>query len=308
VGDVISYQNNITGFRLEVCFENKDFLSKRVKLENVQIAIDLPGKGEVEYGEGWEESGNSWGENGIGEKPYEEVQVFVREYRSRMRLSSLRADCDIYMDANIGAILWSVNNLFDCKKGIIAERTAMKMTTIYCRINGPEHNNAKRANALLEKCKKRYIMVVLDGVCKRCQADLQLYNNVETLVIIGPITNPRNIANERTMQVRKDLVTPVPCEGCPVICHGLVSQPHLNGELGDIATYRHVGSEFQIQVLFEKQNLKLVWVSPEHLQIVSELPRRAMRRLNPNNLPWIMEDFISRQRIFIEHGGNSDLP
>ena len=78
LGEVISYQNNITGFCLGVCFENKDFLSKRVKLENVQIAIDLPGKGEVEYGEGWEESGNSWGENGIGEKPYEEVQVFVR--------------------------------------------------------------------------------------------------------------------------------------------------------------------------------------------------------------------------------------
>ena len=72
------------------------------------------------------------GGNGIGEKPYEEVQVFVREYCSRMRLSSFRADCDEYMVANIYAILWSVNNLFDCKKDIIAERTAMRMTTIYC--------------------------------------------------------------------------------------------------------------------------------------------------------------------------------
>ena len=75
---------------------------------------------------------NLWEENGIGEKPYEEVQVFVREYCNRMRLSSLCADCDEYMVANIDAILWSVNNLFDCKKGIIAERTAMRMTTIYC--------------------------------------------------------------------------------------------------------------------------------------------------------------------------------
>ena len=66
-------RTKITGFRLEVCFKNKDFISKMVKLENVQIAIDLPGKGELEYGEGWEESGNSWGENGIGEKPYKEV-------------------------------------------------------------------------------------------------------------------------------------------------------------------------------------------------------------------------------------------
>jgi hypothetical protein len=181
------------------------------------------------------------------------------------------------------------------------------MAIIYSRIHGPEHNNARRAKALLEKCKKRYVVVELNGALARFQVDLQLYDNVETLVIIGPITNPRIIANERTVQLRQDQV-PTPCKGCPVICHGLVKQPHLNCGLGDVATYRHVGSEFQIQVLFEKRNLKLVWVCPEHLQIVFELPRRAMGRLNPNNLPWIMEDFISRQRILIEHDGNSDLP
>ena len=47
LGEVLSYQNNITGFCLEVCFKNKDFLSKMVKLENVQIPTDLPGVGEV---------------------------------------------------------------------------------------------------------------------------------------------------------------------------------------------------------------------------------------------------------------------
>ena len=239
---------------MEVCFENKDFLSKMVKLENVQIATDLPGEEEVEYGEGLEESGNWWGETGKGEKAYEEANVVEQGRHGYMRLLSLHADCDEYMGANIGAILFSVNIIFDCKKGILAERTAMRMTTIYCRINGPEHNNAKRAKALLEKCKKHYIMVVVDGVCKKYQANLQLYDNVETLVIIEPITNPRNIVSKRTVQIRQDQVTPIPCEGCPVICHGLVSQPLLNGELGDVTTYRHVGSEFQIQVLFEKKS------------------------------------------------------
>ena len=71
VREVISYQNNITGFCLEVCFENKNFLSKMVKLENVQIATDLPGEWEVEYGEGWEESGYWWEESGKREKAYE---------------------------------------------------------------------------------------------------------------------------------------------------------------------------------------------------------------------------------------------
>jgi hypothetical protein len=47
LGEVISYQHNITGLRLEVCFENNYFLSKMVKLENVQISKDLPEEGGV---------------------------------------------------------------------------------------------------------------------------------------------------------------------------------------------------------------------------------------------------------------------
>ena len=151
-------------------------------------------------------------------------------------------------------------------------------------------------------------MIVVDEVCKNFQVDLQLYDNVETLVIIGPITDPRNIANKRTTKIRQDQVTPIPCIGCPVICHGLVNKLHLNGELGDVANYRHVGNEFQIQVLFEKQPLKSVWVCCENLKIAFELPRRAMRILNPNNLPWIGEDYISLQRNMIETGRCSDLP
>jgi hypothetical protein len=162
VGEVISYQNKITGFCLEVCFENKDFLSKMVKLENVQIVTDLPWEGEVEYGEGWEESGNWWGESGKGEKPYEEVNVYERQRRSKMRLCSLRADCDDYMVSHIDQILFNVNLMFDIKKGIEAERTALRMAAIYSRIHGPQHNNTKRAKALLEKCKKRYIMILVN--------------------------------------------------------------------------------------------------------------------------------------------------
>jgi hypothetical protein len=47
LGEVISYQHNNTGLRLEVCFENNDFISKMVKLENIQIATELPGEGGV---------------------------------------------------------------------------------------------------------------------------------------------------------------------------------------------------------------------------------------------------------------------
>jgi len=115
LGEVISYQNNITGLRLEVVFQNKHFLSKMVKLENLQIATDLPGETEVEFGPGWEESGNWWGESGEGEKPYEEVNVYERQRRSKLRLSSLRADCDDYMVSHIDQILFDVNLMFDIK-------------------------------------------------------------------------------------------------------------------------------------------------------------------------------------------------
>ncbi len=79
LGEVISYQNNITGVCLEVVYQNKHFLSKMVKLENLQIAADLPGETEVEFGPGWEESGNWWGESGKGETPYEEVNVYEHQ-------------------------------------------------------------------------------------------------------------------------------------------------------------------------------------------------------------------------------------
>ena len=110
------------------------------------------------------------------------------------------------------------------------------------------------------------------------------------------------------MEIIQDQLTPIPCKGCPVICHGLVNKPHLNGELGDVATYRDVGSELQIQVMFEKQRLKSVWVCHENLNSAFQLPRRAMRGLNPNNLPWIGEDYISLPRNLIETGLCSDLP
>jgi len=81
-----------------------------------------------------------------------------------------------------------------------------------------------------------------------------------------------------------------------VICHGLVNDSHLNGELGDVTSYRWVGSECQIQVQFEKKQLKYVWVYCENVEIAFELPRRSMARLNPNHLTWISEEFISKKK------------
>ena len=50
-----------------------------------------------------------------------------------------------------------------------------------------------------------------------------------------------------------------------------------------------------------------VWVYHEKLQISFELPRRAMKRLTPNDLQQIGEDNISAQRILTEGELSSDL-
>ncbi len=57
-----------------------------------------------------------------------------------------------------------------------------------------------------------------------------------------------------------------------------------------------------------KNNLKSEWVNHKNLQIVFELKKRAMTRLNPNYLPWMGEDFISEQKMLTEAGLCSDLP
>ena len=51
-----------------------------------------------------------------------------------------------------------------------------------------------------------------------------------------------------------------------------------------------------------------MWVDCENLEIVFELPRRAMARLNPNHLTWISEEFISIKKMGVEAGVFSDLP
>jgi len=60
----------------------------------------------------------------------------------------------------------------------------------------------------------------------------------ETCVVMGPFTLSRALTesrrqdDERTFHVESSLIFPT--AGCPVICHGLVDAPHLNGKLGEV--------------------------------------------------------------------------
>ena len=66
----------------------------------------------------------------------------------------------------------------------------------------------------------------------------------------------------------------IPEKGCPVICHGLVSAPHLNGELGEVRDMKHDActGTLRLAVHFEKnKGVKSALVKPENVRIAFEL-------------------------------------
>jgi hypothetical protein len=124
------------------------------------------------------------------------------------------------------------------------------------------------ANESLEWCKRRWVTVLPDDD-KLFQA-LHYENDGEICVVYGPILEPRNIKDERKHHIANTLVIPL----CPVMCNGLVSAPHLNGELGEVRYYKQDGTGIiQLVVYFERgKRGKSALVKPENLRIAFDLP------------------------------------
>jgi hypothetical protein len=157
----------------------------------------------------------------------------------------------------------ALGNMGHC---IEAERLVTKLSTISRRVNGPDHKITIDAVELLEKCKERYVIVLPEN--EPFQA-LQYENDGEICVVQGPITKPRQI-EDRVHRVVNNRI--LPAGGCPVICHGLVSAPHLNGELGEVRDMKEDGTGIRLGVQFEKKGVKSALVKPENLRIAFELP------------------------------------
>lgn len=83
-----------------------------------------------------------------------------------------------------------------------------------------------------------------------------------------PRTAKEIMEDEIICHIANNLV--IPMEGFAVVCHGLVSVPHLNGELGDVGEHDD-DTEIRLAVHFELSRLGS-WVKPENLCIVFELP------------------------------------
>jgi len=170
-------------------------------------------------------------------------------------------------EATLRSGLWYVTELVQAHRGIEAERLSVKLAASSRRVHGPGHNCSKSLDEQVKECKSRYVIVMPDD--KQFQA-LQYENDGEICVVTGPINQPRQEDDERIFHVANNLV--IPAKGCPVICHGLVSASHLNGELGEVRASSNNITGFRLGVHFEKTNLKSAWVKQENLRISFELP------------------------------------
>ena len=169
-----------------------------------------------------------------------------------------------------------VEDLRNTNSHIEAERLTTKLSASSRQVLGLKHNCTKRADAMLEQCRTRFVVLCSEG--KVFQA-LRYEDDGDTCVIKGPITKPRNIHEEREYRVASEAV--VPKFGCFVTCHGLKIVSHLNGKLGEIngitgdvkGAFR-VG-ESRLLVHLEDKSIKPTAAKVENLLIVFDLPIKA---------------------------------
>ena len=72
----------------------------------------------------------------------------------------------------------------------------------------------------------------------------------------------------------------MPAAHCPVICHGLISASHLNGELGVARDVKEIETGIRLVVNFEKtKGVKSALVKPENLRILHLSYQATIRQL-----------------------------
>ena len=174
--------------------------------------------------------------------------------------------CGLTSEATLQSGLIYVTKLVQAHCVIEAERLIVKLAAISHRVHGPGHSCSISLDEEVNECKSRYVIVMPDD--NLFQA-LRYENDGEFCVVRGPIKHPRQKDDERIRHVANNIVFPY--KGCPVICRGLVSESHLNGELGEVRAFRNNRTGFRLGVHFEKTNLEPALVKPENLRIAFDL-------------------------------------
>ena len=155
-----------------------------------------------------------------------------------------------------------------------AERLITKLSASSRQVLGLDHSCTKDATHLMNKCKKRFVVLLPDKT-HYFQA-LRYDDDGDTLVVNGPIQDPRQVDDEREFHVTSDLV--IPKKGCPVVCHGLTGATHLNGKLGQVIRAHESKTGLRAEVIFEDfvdSSLKHALFKLATLRIVFDLPTKA---------------------------------
>jgi hypothetical protein len=191
------------------------------------------------------------------------LEVMKTAYDTSLTNHGMNSEVTIQTGLHYAKHLWDANHFID------AERLFTKVAITSRQVHGPHHKRTIEAEELLKKYKDRYVYVLPDN--KPFQA-LHYENDGEICVVQGPITIPRKLEDERMYHFANNLV--IPNIGCTVICHGLVSASHLNGELGEVRSAKLNANAMGIRlaVYFEKKGVKSALVKPENLRIAFELP------------------------------------
>ena len=77
----------------------------------------------------------------------------------------------------------------------------------------------------------------MSGKLRGQQFDALRYENDGDTCIVTDIVSFQNLnkdEEEHTFSIESASIHP--WVGCPVMCHGLINSPHLNGKLGDVRT------------------------------------------------------------------------
>ena len=179
---------------------------------------------------------------------------------------------------------------------IECERLLEEMIPWSRRVNGPNHDEAKMLENLLDNTKSRKGTMLAPFIAPGNEGIyniLRYIENGDKCVLKGPWAKlncpqeeARNINAEeiKTIVVESDTVLLSP--GTPVICQGLKNASHLNGKIGDVRGYgkgkmgdvrREFGNggAFRYSVHFEDESLKPCLVKPENVRVLFDLPAKV---------------------------------
>ena len=160
-----------------------------------------------------------------------------------------------------------LNGLIHTNRGIESQRLLAELLRSSRRAHGSDHEKTKKIEKTAELVSARSVSIsAADGKTK--VEYHALHYDGDKLCVKGPISRPRRMEEESTINVSEDEFRFY--AGTPVVCHGLQKASHLIGEIGDVRSYDEKSGRYEVH--FEDESYKPCRVKHENLRIIFELP------------------------------------